>query len=342
VILLGIPEDITMTRRTIGLLVTLALTFLVVPLAAEGPPARKTARIGMLSFDPPVGPDWQRELPFLHALRELGWVEGQTLTIEWRYAQGDPARLSDVAAELVHLPVDLLVAMDAPAAYAARRATSTIPIVSVLLVVDPIAEDFVAALSRPGKNITGVSGQVAELSGKWLELLLAAVPGITRVAVFADPGNPALRQMVTEATHAAQALGVQLHIIEVHGPAEFAQAFEVATREGAGALLLLPGVFFSRGQRQLAALAVQNRLPTMYWTRTFAEGGGLMAYGPRFPDLWRRAAALVDKILKGTTPANLPMEQPTKFELVINLKTAQALGLTIPPLLLFQADEIIR
>jgi putative ABC transport system substrate-binding protein len=242
--------------------------------------------------------------------------------------------------------VDLIVTNDTAAAYAARRATSTIPIVSILLVADPLAEDFVASLSRPGRNITGVSGQVAELSGKWLELLIEAVPGITRVAVLTGPGAPARRQMVgrmvNETTHAAQALEVQTHIIEVHGPAEFAHAFEVATSEGAGALLLLPELFFSRAQRQLAALAVKSRLPTMYWTRTFAEGGGLMAYGPRVPDLWRRAAALVDKILKGAKPADLPMEQPMKFEPVINLKTAQALGLAIPPTLLFQADEVIR
>jgi ABC-type uncharacterized transport system substrate-binding protein len=240
----------TMTRRTIGLLITLALGLLWVPLAAEALPARKTPRIGVLSsFDPPGGPDWQQELPFLHAPRELGWVEGQTLAVEWRYALGAPERLPDVAAELVRLPVDLIVTMDGPAADAARRATSTIPIVSVLLAVDPIAEDFVADLSRPGRNITGVSGQVPELSGKWRELLIEAVPGITRVAVFADPRVPALRQMVTETTHAAQALGVQPHVIEVHGPAEFAHAFEVATCEGAGALLLLPELFFSRYQR---------------------------------------------------------------------------------------------
>jgi putative ABC transport system substrate-binding protein len=148
--------------------------------------------------------------------------------------------------------------------------------------------------------------------------------------------------MVTEMPHAAQALGVQLHVIEVHEPAEFAHGFEVATSEGAGALLLLPELFFSRYQRQLAALAVKSRLPAMYWTRTFAAVGGLMAYGPRVPDLWRRAAALVDKILKGAKPADLPMEQSMKFELIINLKTAQALGITIPPTLLFQADEVIR
>jgi putative tryptophan/tyrosine transport system substrate-binding protein len=244
----------------------------------------------------------------------------------------------------VRLPVDLIVTNDTPAAYAVRRATSTIPIVSVLLVVDPLAEDFVADLSRPGRNITGVSGQVAELSGKCLELLIEAVPGITHVAVLADPSSPArrYRQMVTETTHAAQALGVQPRVIEVPGPAEFAHAFEVATSEGAGALLLLPELFFSHALRQLAALAIKSRLPTMYWNRLFADVGGLMAYGPRLPDLWRRAAALVDKLLKGAKPADLPMEQSMKFELVINLKTAQALGLTIPPTLLFQADEVIR
>ena len=334
-----------MTRRTIGLLVTLALGFLVTPLAAEVQPARKMPRIGMLSFfDPPVAPDWQQQSPFLHALHELGWVEGQTIAVEWRYAQGEPERLRNFAAELVRLPVDLIVTNDTPAAYAVRRATSTIPIVSVLLVVDPLAEDFVANLSRPGRNITGVSGQVAELSGKCLELLIEAVPGITHVAVLAGPSSPArrYRQMVTETTHAAQTLGVQPHVIEVHGPAEFAHAFEVATSEGAGALLLLPELFFSRALRQLAALAVKSRLPTMYWNRLFADVGGLMAYGPRLPDLWRRAAALVDKILQGAKPADLPMEQSMKFELVINLKTAQALGLTIPPTLLFQADEVLR
>ncbi len=330
-----------MTRHTIGLLVSFAL--LVVPLAGEAQPARKMPRIGVLSFfDPPVAPAEQQELPFLRALRELGWVEGQTITVEWHYAQGARERLSDFATELVRFPVDVIVTNDTPAAEAARRATSTIPIVSVLLVVDPIAEDFVANLSRPGRNITGVSGQVAELSEQLLELLIEAVPGITRVAVLAGPRSPARRQMVTETTHAAQALGVQAHVIEVHGPAEFAHAFEVATSEGAGAVLLLPELFFSRYPRQLAALAVKSRLPAMYWNRIFAEVGGLMAYGPRLPDLWRRAAALVDKILKGAKPGDLPVEQPMTFELVINLKTAKELGLTIPPTLLFQADEVIR
>jgi putative tryptophan/tyrosine transport system substrate-binding protein len=332
-----------MMRHTIGLLVIFALTLLVVPLAGEAQPARKMPRVGVLSFfDPPVAPDEQQQLPFLHALRDLGWVEEQTIAIEWHYAQGERERLPDLAAELVRLPVDLIVTNDTPAADAARRAASTIPIVSVLLVVDPIADDFVATLSRPGRNITGGSGQIAELSGKLLERLIEAVPGITHAAILTGPRSPARRRMVTETIYAAQALGVQPHVIEVHGPAAFAHAFEVATTEGAGALLLLPEVFFSGYQRQLAALAVKSRLPAMYWTRTFAAVGGLMAHGPRVPDLWRRAAALVDKILKGDKPADLPMEQPMKFELVINLKTAQELGLTIPPTLLFQADEVIR
>jgi putative ABC transport system substrate-binding protein len=238
--------------------------------------------------------------------------------------------------------VDLIVTNDTPAAEAARRATSTIPIVTVLVVVEPIAEDFDATLSRPGRNITGISGQVAELSEQLLELLIEAVPGITRVAVLAGPPSPVRRHMVTETTHAAQVLGVQADVIEVHGPAEFAHAFKVATSQGAGAVLLLPELFFSRYQRQLAALALKSRLPGVYWNGIFAEVGGLMAYGPRLPDLWRRAAALVDKILKGAKPADLPMEQSMKFELVINLKTAKELGLTISPTLLLQADELIR
>jgi putative tryptophan/tyrosine transport system substrate-binding protein len=236
--------------------------------------------------------------------------------------------------------VDVLVVSASPAIHAAQHATTTIPIV-MLSVGDPVEEAFVADLARPGGNITGVGGVVLELSGKLLELLKEAVPGVTRMAILASR-VPATNRMVRETERAARALGVETQLLMVRTPEGFEPAFKAAIEEGAGALIVLPSVFFAYHQKHIAALALTHGLPAIYWQRQFAEVGGLMAYGPSLPPLWQRAAAYVDKILKGAKPADLPVERPMQFELVVNLKTAKALGLTIAPSILFQADKIIR
>jgi putative ABC transport system substrate-binding protein len=274
-------------------------------------------------------------------MHELGWIEGQNITMEYRWAFERYDRLADLAAELVRLKVDVLVAFDTAALQAVRHATSTIPIV-MLYVGDPVADGVITSLARPGGNVTGVSCLAPELSGKLLELLKEAVPDVTRMAVLVATGNPMTASIVTDVESAARVLGVQLHVVKVGHPQEFTSAFDTARREGAGALLVAPSLLFARYQRRLAALTVQSRLPAIYWQRPFVEAGGLMAYGPSMAAMGHRATAFVDKILKGAKPADLPVEQPTKFEFVINLKTAQALGLTIPPTILFLADEVIR
>jgi putative ABC transport system substrate-binding protein len=332
-----------MTRHLIALLVTLVLVILFVsPVSHAQRPAKKVPKIGVLLFgSPPSLPDWKQRSGLLPELSTLGWMEGQNLTVEYRWASRKLDRFTDLAAELVHLHVDVIVVNDTPAIQAVQHVTTTIPIVA-FFAVDPVAEGYVASLARPGGNLTGVGGVVPELSSKLLELLKEAVPGVVRIAVFVSPHHSALGQMVEETKRAAQAMNVQPQFLEVGDLAGLTRAFDAAMTERAGALLVLPGLLFSYNRTRMAELAVKNQLPAIYWQRQFAEVGGLMAYGPKLPDLYRRAATYVDKILKGANPADLPVEQPTTFELVINLKTAQALGLTIPPTLLFQADEVIR
>jgi putative tryptophan/tyrosine transport system substrate-binding protein len=331
-----------MTRRTIVLLMTLAVGVLVAPLAASAPLTRKVPLISVLMVGSRLSsPEWKQRSAFWQELRTLGWLEGQNVHLEYHWAEREAERLRGLAAELVRRQVDVIVAGDTAALAVVQHATRTIPIVG-FFGADPVAEGFVPSLARPGGNITGVSGMVTELSGKLLELLTEAFPEVTRVAVLVNPGNPATRRMVTDVERAAGALGVQLHVVEVRVPQAFEPAFESATRAGAGALLILPGLLFSLYEEQLAALALKGRLPAMYWRRPFADRGGLMAYGPNLDDMFRRAAHQVDRILKGVQPMDVPVEQATTFELVINLKTAQKLGLTIPPTLLFQANEVIR
>jgi putative ABC transport system substrate-binding protein len=330
-----------MMRRLIGLLVTLALGLLVAPLIAATPPGKHIPTIGVLFLGPPpASPDWQQQFVFLRELRTLGWIEGQNIHLAYRWG-ASRARLPGLAAELVQRQVEIIVAGDTVATLAAQQATRTIPIVG-FFAVDPVADGLVASLARPGGNLTGVSGMVPELSSKLLELLKGTLPKITRVAVLSNPINPTAWRMVTDVERAAGVLGVQLHVVEVRELREFEPAFEAATREGAGAVLILPGVLFSLHEQQLAALALQSRLPAMYWRRSFADRGGLITYGPNRDDMFRHAAHQVDHILKGVQPRDVPVEQAAKFELIINLKTAEALGLTIPPTLLFQADEVIR
>jgi putative tryptophan/tyrosine transport system substrate-binding protein len=329
----------TMLRRAIALLITLALALLVAPLASEAQPPLQVPRVGYL-----LGATREQEPfleEFLEAMRALGYVEGQNLLMEYRAAAGHYERLPALAAELVRLPVDVLLVVITPAALAAKDATTTIPVV-MMGVGDPVGSGLVASLARPGGNITGVTSVSPDLVEKQLEFLKAALPTVSRVAVLWNPANPAHALRVPEADVAAQRLGVQLHRVEARGPDAFDRAFAAMTRAHVGALLVFGDAMVFQHRSRLAELAATSRLPTMHNIRPFVEAGGLMAYGPSTRDLRRRAAVYVDKILKGAKPADLPVEQPMKFELVLNLKTADALGLTIPPTVLFQATEIIR
>ncbi len=264
--------------------------------------------------------------------------------IEYRDADGKPERLPALAAELVALKVDVLVAPGTLAALAAKRATKTIPIVFPT-VGDPVTDGLVTTLARPGGNVTGLSNLSPELVGKCLELLHQAIPGVSRVAILWQPDAVPERtgkDIGKRAEVAGQALGIRLQFVEVRGPADFDRAFSDMTRARAGALTVLSTPMFASERGRLVALAAENRLPAVYPLREFVDAGGLMAYGPNAIDLYRRAATYVDRILKGAKPGDLPVEQPTKFELVINLKTAKALGLTIPPSLLQRADQVIE
>jgi putative tryptophan/tyrosine transport system substrate-binding protein len=325
-------------RRTFGLLVIFALGLFVAPLAPEAQPPTHVHRIGVLADTTPLGPSGEA---FLEEMRALGSVEGQNLVLEVRAAAGQHERFPALAAELVRLPVDVLIVTNTPAALAAKQATTTIPIV-MAGVGDPVRSGLVASLARPGGNVTGLTSLAADLVGKELEFLTAVLPTVSRVAVLWNPANPAHTRDVRTAEVAAQALGVQLHLVEARGPEAFDSAFAAMTRAHVGALLVFGDRVFLEHRSRLAELAAMSRLPTMHNVRPYVEAGGLMSYGPNPLDISRRAATYVDKILKGAKPADLPVEQPTTFELVINLKTAQTLGLTIPPALLFQADEIIR
>ena len=331
-----------MWRSTVGCIVTLTLSLLAMVLAATAQPARKIPRIGWLNLSAhPAGPH-----PFLEAFREelryLGYVEGQNLVIEDRHVEGSQERLADLAAELVRLQVDVLVVGGTAATRAAQHATHTIPIV-MAGTADPVGQGLVASLARPGGNITGLSLLMAELPGKGLELLKETVPQSARVAVLGNPADPTYEARLHNLRMAAQALGLHLHILEVRRADELDTAFAAMTREGADALLVLPDVALMDPLRgRITALAAQSRLPAMYGWRAYAEAGGLIAYGPSLQEMWRRAASYVDKLLKGAKPADLPVEQPTKFELVLNRKTAQALGITFPPTLLVSADEVIQ
>jgi putative tryptophan/tyrosine transport system substrate-binding protein len=329
----------------VGFIVTLPLSLLTAPLAAEAPQPTKVHRIGsLIAGFPPSEPDSRDPIveDFRQGLRDLGYVEGQNIVIEYRYAEGRAEQLPDLAAELVRLKVDVIVAGGTAAIRAVQHATRTIPIV-MAVAYDPVGEGLVASLARPGGNITGLSWLGAELPEKRLDLLKETVPQLSRIAVLANPANPAYEPQMNNLTGAARALGLQLQVMGVRRADELDTAFAVMSRAGADALIMLEDSLLLSGLRGRAVdLAAKHRLPAMYGWRRHVDAGGLMSYGPSMRDMQRRAAVYVDKILKGTKPADLPVEQPTKFELVINLKTAKALGLTIPPTLLFQADEVIQ
>jgi putative ABC transport system substrate-binding protein len=321
--------------------ITLALGGLFNPVAAEAQQAAKIPRIGYLGSNLAASPLTEA---FLQGLRDLGYVEGRNLVIEYRSAEGKLERLPALAAELVALKVDVIVASTTRPALAAKQATRTLPIVFAAA-GDPVTSGLVTSLARPGGNVTGLSSLFPELVGKCLELLKQAVPGVSRVAVLWQPGASGERtekDLLKEAEVAARALGVRLQVVEARGPADVDRAFSEMTRARAGALTVLTSVMFTIERRRLVDLAAKNRLPAVYPQREFVDAGGLMAYGPNSADLFRRAATYVDRILKGAKPGDLPVEQPTKFELVINLKTAKALGLTIPQSVLGRANHVVE
>jgi putative ABC transport system substrate-binding protein len=310
------------------------------PLAARAQRPEKIPSVGIL-WQNPLAPTVQLVDAFRQGLRELGYVEGQNITIELRSAEGRVERLPALAAELVRLNVDVIMTATTPSIRAAQQATKTIPIVMGNS-QDPVSEGFVASLARPRGNITGQSLQSPDLAAKRLQLLKEVVPTVSRIAVLWNSGDPALALSFKETAAAAQTLHVQLQSLRVRGHEEFKTAFRAAVQDGAEALVVLEDALTYPHRTEIAELAKSNRLPAMYGLREFAEAGGLMAYGPNLVAIYRQAATYVDKILKGARPADLPVEQPTRFELVINLKTAKALGLTIPPSLIAVADQVIE
>jgi putative tryptophan/tyrosine transport system substrate-binding protein len=317
-----------------------AAALLAASRAAKAQQAGKPARIGRLSPSSP-----EADAPFLDAfrkgMRELGWLEGQTFTIEARFAEGSRDRLPKLAADLVRQRVDVILAGSHPGALAAKSATTTIPIVMVTT-ADPVGGGLVANLARPDGNLTGVTllGQV--LSAKRLQVLKGAVPGLSRVAVLTNPASPYTGPFLKEREGTARELGVQLRVLKADGPDGLKTAFATMASERAGALMVLTDIMFITHRRAIVELAARHRLPAVYGEREFVDAGGLMFYGASLADMYRRAAFYVDRILKGARPADLPIEQPTKFELVINLRTAKALGLKIPQALLLQADQVIE
>ena len=324
-----------MTASRLLVMVILTIGLLAAPLAAAQPV--RTPRIGVLRAGTPPDPNVEG---FRQGLRDLGYVEGQNVVIEYRWAEGQPDRLSDLAAELVRLNVDVIVTGGGQATQAAMGATSAVPIVTGA--AGSPAQGFVASLARPGGNVTGLTVVNVELSAKKVELLRAALPRVSRVAILGNPSNPTYELIWKETQRAAQLLGVQLQAVEVRDPSELEGAFAAMTRGRAGAFINAPDELFFAHRRRILDLAAKSRLPGVGDNRAFVELGGLMAYGPNFPEMFRRAANYVDRILKGAKPGDLPVEQPTRFELLINLKTAKALGLTIPQSMLLRADEVIR
>jgi putative ABC transport system substrate-binding protein len=319
-------------------LALLALALLAAPWLAEAQPAGKVYRIGLLS---PTAQGFGVEA-FREGLRALGYVEGHNIVIEHRSAEGRFDRLPELAAELVRLRVDVIVAVVTQASLAAKNATQTIPIV-MLAVGNPVGAGLVASLAQPGGNVTGTSNQTVDVAGKELELLKSAIPKLRVVAVLWNPANPVYQAQIVEATEAAaRGLGIRLRMFAAHDGQEIDRAFAAMSAEQVEALIVNVDSTFDAHLARIATLATNGHLPSVAGFLKYAEAGGLMAYAANFSEQARRTAVYVDKILKGTKPADLPVEQPTKFELVINLRTAKALGLTIPPSVLARADEIIQ
>ena len=328
-----------MRLKTVWLIVTLALCIFTAALASAVQQPAKVPRIGFLWSG---SPGFSLNIEgFQRGLRELGYVEGQNIVVEYRYAEGKAERFPELAAELVRMQVDVIVATGSTAVGATQQATSTIPIV-MTGVADPVRSGFVASFARPGGNITGTTSLAVDLSGKRLELLKETVPNLTRVSVLWNARSSAMARRVKEAEAAARGLGVALQSVGVQDPNALETAFAAMTQERPDALLVVLDPFIFVQRKQIVDFAAKNRLPAMYEVREFVDEGGLMSYGPKFTEWIGRAAYYVDRILKGARPGDLPVETPMRFELVINLKTAKELGLTVPPHILFQADAVIQ
>ena len=333
------PIEKRVIRQVVVFICLLLSVFLRVVSAEPQQPA-KAPRIGYLIGVSP-SPYAARTEAFRQGLRELGYVEGKNIIIEWRYGDGNLDHLPALAAELVRLKIDIIVTAASGPIGVAKKATDTIPIV-MAFDNDPVGNKFVASLARPGGNITGLSILGPDISGKQLELLKESVPKLTRVAVLGTSTNPSNAPSLKEVDLAARAFGMQLQYLDVLGTNDIESAFRAAEHGRAQSVLLLGGPFFGSQRKEIANFAIRNRLPAIYPFPEFVEAGGLMCYSANIADLFRRAATYVDKILKGAKPADLPVEQPTKFELVINLKTAKQIGLTIPPNVLARADKVIK
>ena len=336
-----------MRFRTIGLISTLVLGLLAGPLPAEAQKAGKIYRIGQLSNAARInrrGVEYRQgrsRNAYRQSLRELGYVEGQNIVFEWRFSKRKRNRLPALADELVRLKADVLFAHSLTAALAAKNATRTIPIV-FLSAVDPVAAGLVDSLARPGGNLTGLTHFAPALAGKRLELLKETIPKLSRVAVLWEPGNPGAEQIWKESQLAATGLGLQLYSMEVTSADQFEDAFQEARKEGCTALAVTQSSLLHSDRGRIADLAIKNRLPAIYSASRFVRSGGLMSYETNRVEQYRRAATYVDKILKGARPSDLPVEGPTKFELIINLKTAKQLGITIPSEVLYQATKVIK
>jgi putative ABC transport system substrate-binding protein len=315
----------------------MALLLFVAVFAAQAQQLPKVPRIGVLGAQS-LGPDPHNA--FRDGLRQFGYVDGKNIAIEWRGTQAAAERLPELAADLVQLKVDVIVATNNPAVAAAQKATTTIPIVMVLA-TDPVRLGFVTSLARPSGNITGLTIQTPEIAGKRLELLKEAVPNLKRVAVLWDPTESGRRELVRDTEVAAPRLGLQLQMLAARNGREIGSAFTAMTKERVGAVLVYGSSMLAAQRATIAELAVKSRLPTMSVAREWMDAGFVMSYGTSLNDMYRRAPYFVDKILKGAKPADLPVEQPTKFELVINARTAKALSLTIPPSLLLRADQVL-
>jgi ABC-type uncharacterized transport system substrate-binding protein len=332
------------TRQSLTIVLAVS-AIVVVSISTEAQQPGKIPVIGYLTtgYGRPPGPSAAPLTDsFRQGLRDLGYIEGKNILIEYRYAEGKSDRLLELATELVSLKVDVIVATVTPAALAAKKATRTIPIVFTGA-ADPVGSRLVTSLAHPGANITGLSLVPGlEMSSKQLELLKEAVPKLTHVAVLSDPGNKPTSGFLKEAERAAKSLALQVVILEARDANELNSAFSAIEKKPAGALLVIASPTLNANRTQIVSFATGRRLPAMYPYSEFVDSGGLMSYGPHQPDLWRRGATYVDKILKGTKPGDLPVEQPAKFELLINLKTAKQIGLTIPPNVLARADRVIR
>jgi putative ABC transport system substrate-binding protein len=329
-----------MNRRRV--LATLGACALGAPLTCLAQQQGKVWRVGFLAARHVDSPHSDRIFgAFVRGMRELGYVEGKNLVIEWRSAEGDYDRLAELAAKLVALKVDVIVAAGASAVRAAQKATTTIPIV-MGTAGDPVGSGFVKSLARPGGNITGLSDVASDMGFKLLDVLLSAVPGLTHVAMLLNPGNPSHATFFASIQEGSRTTGAKILRLEARSVQEIESAFSTMAKENVGGVIALPDPLFNTHQRQIAELAAKHRLPCISGFRQYVHAGGLMNYGPDFAENFRRAAAYVDKIFKGAKPADLPVEQSTRFELAVNLKTAKALGLPIPGSVLVRADEVIK